>query len=518
MATEAARLGGWGGAANERGRAWRDWAAGLAWWGLGMAAALPALVAAWRFPQHAALAALAVAGLGGLALAVLHRPAWGACALVLLIYWNASDVVTDTWGFAWLLRLTLAGVVLAWGMDRLLRHQAPRLRWPLLLPLLAWGGAQALAAVGAGDLGAAGARLAEFAKGAVAFYLVANLLETPRAWRQAINALLGAVVLLALPVVYQGLTGSHNLFWGFGSMEYAATAPGEFGWRLGGALGDPNFLAMVLVAALPLGAMQALERGAGWGRRSLALGALAMGLGATLFTYSRAAALGVACLVAVLLWRHPRRRWVAAVAGLGLVAALGLAPRALWGRLQTLAASSLTAPPAQIADASFRDRQHEMLTGALMFLHHPLLGVGPGNYESEYLRYSALAGGSGDTRVRDPHSLYIQIAAETGLVGLAAFVALLVAAYRLMERGRRRAARLGAVHLAGLVAALELAVGLYLLLSTFLHDAYFRHFLLLLALGGLGARLALESGAGRQPRRSPGGAPRRPGIASGGPA
>ncbi len=275
---------------------------------------------------------------------------------------------------------------------------------------------------------------------------------------------------------------------------------------------------MVLVAALPLAAMQALERGGGWGRRAGAVLALGLGLAATLFTYSRAAALGVACLLALLLWRHPRRGWVAAAAGLGLVAALGLAPRGLWGRLQTLAANSLTAPRAQIADASIRDRQHEMRTGWLMFRAHPLLGVGPGNYESEYLRYSALAGGSGDTRVRDPHSLYIQIAAETGLAGLAAFLALLVAAYRLMERGRRRAARLGATHLAGLVAALELAVGLYLLLSTFLHDAYFRHFLLLLALGGLGASLALEAGAGRQPRRAGGAPPRPPQGASGGPA
>ncbi|MGH9481911.1 MAG: O-antigen ligase family protein [Terriglobales bacterium] len=479
----------------------RTLAAGMGWWALGMAAGAPVWLAARRFPLHPALAAAAVAALVGAALLVLRLPAWGACALITLIYWNASDVVTDTWGFAWLLRLALAGVLGAWLLNRLLRAPAPRLRWPLLAPLLLWGGAQVLATPGAGDLAAAGARLGEFAKDFAVFYILANLLPSPRAWRWGVNALLTAVALLALPVLYQGVTGSHNPFWGFGAMVWAQIVPGQFGWRLGGALGDPNFLAMVLVAGLPLAAVQALEPRAGTLRRLLALSALGLGLGATLYTYSRAAFLGVGLLVVLLLY-HPRRRWVLAALAAALVASTAAAPAALWGRLQTLATSSLTAPRQQMTDASFSDRRHEMLTGALMFLHHPLLGVGPGNYESEYLQYSALAGGGSDTRIRDPHSLYIQIAAETGLIGFAAFVWLVCAAYALMERGRRRAARLGAPNLAGLIWALEVAVAIYLLLSTFLHDAYFRHFLLLLALGGLGAALALETGAGLESRRT----------------
>jgi hypothetical protein len=76
------------------------------------------------------------------------------------------------------------------------------------------------------------------------------------------------------------------------------------------------------------------------------------------------------------------------------------------------------------------------------------------------------------------------------------FTLLMVASYRLMEQGRRRLRRLGAYNFADLIWALELAIATYLLLSVFLHGAYFRHFLLLLALGTLGAQLALDGRCG----------------------
>lgn len=498
MATEALfwppRGLGRGGAGARRGAA-------AGWWGAGMGLGLGLLAVAARFPEHWLGLLLGLPLLLAAVAVVLYRPAWGACALVLLVYWNVSDVVTETWGFSWLLRLALGGVVVAWGFDRLARPQAEPLRWPLWRPMLAWGLVQAAAAALAADRAVAVGRLGEYAKAVVVFYLIVNLLATPRQWRRAVNALLLAVGLLALPVLIQGLTGTHNTFWGFGQMEYSELVRGRFGWRLGGTLGDPNFLAMVMVAALPLAAVEGLEVRAGWGRRGLALGVLGLALGATLFTYSRAAALGVGLLLAVLVVWHPRRQWVVGAALAGLLAATAIAPQSLWGRLQTLVESSLAAPGQQMTDSSFRSRRHEMYTGVLMFFDHPLLGVGPGNYEVEYLTYSARAGLSGEDTVRDPHSLYVQIAAETGVCGLAVFVWLLAAALGQLERARRRARRRGAPGFAAWLLACQLSLVIYLLLSTFLHDAYFRHFFVLLALGALAAWLALATG--RMQRQTP---------------
>ncbi|HEY8057030.1 MAG TPA: O-antigen ligase family protein [Terriglobales bacterium] len=490
----------WGGVAaggetaGGRGGAWG--AAG--WWAAGMGLGLALLALAARFPEHWMGLMVTLPVLAAAAGVVLYRPAWGACALVLLVYWNVSDVVTETWGFGWVLRLALGGVVGAWCLDRLLRERAVPLRWPLWRPMLAWGLVQLAAAAAAADRTVALGRLGEYAKAVVVFYLIVNLLTTPRQWRWAINALLIAVGLLALPVLVQGLTGTHNTFWGFGQMEYSELVRGQFGWRLGGALGDPNFLAMVMVAALPLAAVEVLEVRAGWLRRWLGLGVLGLGLGATLFTYSRAAALGVGLLFAVLVVWHPRRQWVVGAAVGAVLLATAIAPRSLWGRMATLVENSLAAPGQQMTDSSFRSRRHEMYTGVLMFLDHPLLGVGPGNYEVNYLHYSARAGLSGEDTVRDPHSLYVQIAAETGVAGVVVFVWLLAAALALLERARRRARRAGARNFAAWLVACQLSLVIYLLLSTFLHDAYFRHFFVLLALGALGAGLALRAGGMQQ--------------------
>ncbi|MGH9418036.1 MAG: O-antigen ligase family protein [Terriglobales bacterium] len=485
------RAGAQGGAQSPR-----QWPGALSWGLAGAAAAVPLVMAAARDPLHAGWVTMALLGFGVLTWVVLEQPAWGACLLILLVYWNVSDVLALNFNFSWLLRLAIAGAVGAWALNHLLRP-GRRLRWPLVAPLAAWGAAQALAAVGAADRGVAAAQLGEYAKALVVFYLVVNMLDTPRVWRWGVNAVLLAASLMSLPVIYQGLTGSRSTFAGFGTMIYASVVNGKFSWRPGGTLGDPNFLAMVLVAALPLAALQALEPRAGV-RRWLALAALALGALGALFTYSRGGFLGMLLLAIVLLLRHRRRRLVALALVVVAAGAVAVAPHTLWARVATLFQNSITQPGQQMTDPSFRDRRHEMLAGALMFLDHPLVGVGPGNFEDQYLKYSARAGLSGETTVRDPHSLYTQIAAETGLVGLAAFVWLVVAAFALMERGRRRARGAGAQNFAGLITALELGVGLYLVMSTFLHDAYFRHFMLLVALGATGAALALTAGGRRR--------------------
>jgi hypothetical protein len=406
------------------------------------------------------------------------------------VYWNVSDVGPDAWGFGWVLRLAMVGGGVAGAVDWMTRPRR-RAYWPVLGALLAYGAAQLLATPGSLDPSLARGALFEYGKDVVVFFLVANLLRTPRAWRWGINALLVGVILLSAPVVYQGLTGSTNQFWGFGAMLYKEIVPGQFGWRLAGAIGDPNFLAMVLVAALPLALMQMLEPGARLGRRGLAALAAGLALVATFFTYSRASLLGVGLIVVVLVIKHPRRRWVLAGGAAALLAAVAIMPSTFFGRLATLTEVTQARHEA-IPDESFQIRLNADVAGALMFVQHPWLGVGPGNYPVNYMHYSELSGLAVDPTMRDPHNLYVQIAAETGLAGLVSFAALLWTSFSLMERGRRRLRRLRADRYADLIWALELAVVTYLTLSLFLHAAYFRHFLLLLMLGTLGATLALE--------------------------
>lgn len=85
---------------------------------------------------------------------------------------------------------------------------------------------------------------------------------------------------------------------------------------------------------------------------------------------------------------------------------------------------SLSTPTSQ--DFSTAERVAHWLAGIHMFLDHPVLGVGIGNYPDAYPKYFI-------TIFTDPlghaHNYYINIAAETGSIGLIIFVLFLLAVF-----------------------------------------------------------------------------------------
>jgi O-antigen ligase len=85
---------------------------------------------------------------------------------------------------------------------------------------------------------------------------------------------------------------------------------------------------------------------------------------------------------------------------------------------------SLSAP---LNDANFSsvERLAHWVAGWRMVLAHPLLGVGAGNYDAAYARYAAP--GWPDS-LGHAHNYFINAAAETGVLGGLAFVAIVVAA------------------------------------------------------------------------------------------
>jgi hypothetical protein len=68
------------------------------------------------------------------------------------------------------------------------------------------------------------------------------------------------------------------------------------------------------------------------------------------------------------------------------------------------------------------------------FADHPVAGVGAGGFAVEWLRARTIA-----EPVRDAHSLYLETAAELGLIGLAALALLAVGAWRTAAAALRRA-------------------------------------------------------------------------------
>ena len=133
------------------------------------------------------------------------------------------------------------------------------------------------------------------------------------------------------------------------------------------------------------------------------------------------------------------------------------------------------------ADGAARGRLTEMKAAGMLFLDHPVLGAGSGLAPHYYYEYAGVTGGKVRPGTRRSHNLFLQLAAETGVVGLSAFALVLVLSFRELERARRRLESNDRQTWA-IVCGLELGLIISLTASVFLHAAYVRYFWLLLGL------------------------------------
>jgi O-antigen ligase len=69
-----------------------------------------------------------------------------------------------------------------------------------------------------------------------------------------------------------------------------------------------------------------------------------------------------------------------------------------------------------VGDWVIEQRAALALTGIVMFLDHPVVGVGPGGFAPGLDQYGALVPGLEDLKPT-PHNAYVQAAAETGGAG-----------------------------------------------------------------------------------------------------
>jgi len=233
--------------------------------------------------------------------------------------------------------------------------------------------------------------------------------------------------------------------WTFDGLLQAAS-----GWSLGGAatadrlsgiFGADNLKLGPSLASLAPFLLVPLAARRGWA--GLAIGALVVGI-VVLLAGARAAWISYALVCAWLLWRQAGGRWrgamvlaTAAMAGLLMVLlAAQLSPRFEERLARTGAALSGDAAGLDHA-LSFRLPIWRAAWG--MFLDHPLTGVGVRGYRHAYAEHV----GEDDIWLQDDgtgafhaHQIVLELLSETGLVGLALWLAAAVWAWR---AGRRLA-------------------------------------------------------------------------------
>lgn len=244
------------------------------------------------------------------------------------------------------------------------------------------------------------------------FACCAELFADARRARQARDVFLLTACLACLDGLWQMATGLDAV------KGYSVDVPGRL-VRMQGPFSSPNGLAAMLVPAVPL-ALGAWIEERRWSLRGIGRAlALALTCVSLLLTLSRGALVGLVAAVAA--WMILRRLWIGLAAGAGAGAIL-LAT----GPLHDNFVASL-----RPGDVTVSQRFASWADGWRILEANPLLGSGVNTY---WLRLSELYP-PGHPLLGYAHNSYLQLAAETGVAGLAAFLA--APAYLLWKRRPR---------------------------------------------------------------------------------
>jgi O-antigen ligase len=217
-------------------------------------------------------------------------------------------------------------------------------------------------------------------------------------------------------------------------LEMVAILPAQFPrwgtpfFRAALGFGQPNGLGLFFAVTLPM-CVHAFRshRGAARAAAAFALVATAAGLFAT---FSRGAWLAViAGSLALAFVRDTRMLWRFL---LGVIVFGVLLDVVTGGMIRDTAQRTLT-------DWVIEQRAALMLAGVMMFLAHPILGVGAGGFAVELGSYGAQIPTLWDY-LPTPHNAYVQMAAETGAIGLTAFIVFLTVVFVQLVRRAREAA------------------------------------------------------------------------------
>lgn len=320
----------------------------------------------------------------------------------------------------------------------------------------------------------------------VAFALgILASVSSVRHLRWAVWAIIGCGAVLGAVASLQYLTGDYTFNpLGLGRASVAQIVGETNDFRAGGPVADANFFGQIMVVVLAL----SLERATGSARRYarlLAMASVALTAFTILITYSRGALLASAVvgLLAFLRSQHRGRTVIVAIGA--VLVLLVVAPANYSERFLEIPAAVGIGSGAETSgiDPAIAGRSSSWAVATQQFADHPLIGTGIGNYEVNYLPYSAVLGLDARGESRAAHSLPLQVLAEQGVVGFLAFGAVIGGAFVCLSFARRRLDDGGAAaDDRSLVVGLRDAFIGYLVAGIFLHDAFQQYLWLLLAL------------------------------------
>jgi putative inorganic carbon (hco3(-)) transporter len=389
--------------------------AGLAAWALGCVAL------AYYLAPHGHRSLLAAAALAGVVLAaagayLLLRWPWLLALAVLACVPARIQVTVGSTQASLLVPMygVVAAAALAFAWQLVKGDDRARELGPLTLPLSAfvlWSG---LSLAWSQDLRQGAIEL-------LAFYLpfallVVALARLPwrREWLGATWVLLaGMAVVFAIVGIYQYET--RDIFWNPKVLVGNAYAPF---YRVNSVFWDPSIYGRFLVVAILASLVLVVH---GTARRVVvaASAAIVVSWIGLVFSFSQSSFVALVVGVAIIAWSAWGRKTLAL---LGVIAVVVL-----------VAALAMPSVRHHSLNSASGGRFKLVKNGLAIAAHHPVQGVGIGGFKKAYAARTGLKGK--EPKAAASHDTPVTVAAETGIVGLALFAWLLIAAFMLAFRG-----------------------------------------------------------------------------------
>jgi len=366
----------------------------------------------------------------------LARPFIGLCIYLWYSHFRLNDFVWPDYSFnqgAFLLAITTIVGYVAFEMKRSpLRLQGMK----LLVLFWLW---IALATVFATDPNLAYPKLSQYTHIFVIAFLIAAMANSEERIRKLLYVIAFAV----------GVLGSKGCF------DFLITG-GQYRMRgPGGLMTEENEYALALNMAIPILFLLARTQPRKWLRLML-YGMAAASAVTVIGTRSRSGFLGLAA--AALLLTFYSKRKVLGIASLAVMAVLFflLTPQASLVRYESITTAAQT-------DPSAIGRLQAWSAAMRMTEAHPVLGVGPLNFLTEFPHYSPFP-------ARAPHNAFMALLAESGIPSCLIFTAMILAAIGQMWWLRRKLQRYpGTEQLAIYCLILQLTLTVYIIPNLFIN-------------------------------------------------
>lgn len=316
--------------------------------------------------------------------------------------------------------LALAGLYLSWFIrSQAKKTSEARSSLHINVPLLLYLIITAVSAAVAQDVSLSLFELALLLEACLIYFYVANNVRTRREVLFVVSFLLIGCVLESVAMIVLQFTGMPSTIWGLPTQIQVEADPSWAFMRVGGSVGSPNFAAAYL-SILLASAASVMFASVGRAQKWLAIGVLGLGGVALIFTFSRGGWLATAldmALICLLCWR---RRGLSLKTPIVLILILGM--------LSLPLQSVISARLFEDDKGSAESRVPLMKLAFRIIEDNPVLGVGVNNFTVVMDRY--LTSDFREGWLFAVHNKYLLVLAETGILGLLAFLAFLLDALR----------------------------------------------------------------------------------------